>query len=146
MQAETGRSRWVLWALLVGSVLVAPWILWNCGTGEASAVPWRTDFGAAIDEARESGKPVLVGFTAAWCPPCKVMKREVWPDPDVGAAAAGYVPVLIDVDAPGNAAVTRRYGVRGIPTILILDAEGRVLREGGFMSRADMIEFLANEA
>jgi thiol:disulfide interchange protein len=109
----------------------------------ASAIAWREDFDAAMAEASESGKPLLVDFAASWCPPCRVMEHDVWPDPGVSGAVNGrYIPVLIDVDDPEDAGVAERYGIVGIPAILVLDAEGRVLRRGGFMSSTQAIAFL----
>jgi protein disulfide-isomerase len=100
---------------------------------------------SALAESAKTGKPILVDFTASWCPPCKVMKHEVWPDAQVAKAANdGYVPLLVDVDDPRNAAVAERYGIRGIPTVLVLDGKGKVLRTGAYMSKDDMLGFLLN--
>lgn len=109
----------------------------------ASAIAWREDFDAAMAEASESGKQLLVDFAASWCPPCQVMKHDVWPAPGVAEAVnSRYIPVLIDVDDPENAGVAERYGIVGIPAILVLDAEGQVLHRGGFMSSTQVVTFL----
>lgn len=110
----------------------------------ASSVAWRTDFDLAVAEASESGKPLLVDFSASWCPPCLVMKHDVWTDPAVGDAVnGGYVPVLLDVDDPESAPVAERYGIVGIPAVLVVDPGGRVLRRrGGYMSTGEVIAFL----
>jgi thiol:disulfide interchange protein len=143
------RGLW-LWLLLIGVIAYMQWPMLK-GTfykvsgreAPASAVAWRTGFDAALAESAKTGKPILVDFTASWCPPCKVMKHDVWPDPEVAAAANGeYVPLLIDVDEAENAGVAQRYRVRSIPTILILNAQGEVMRTGSFMSREDLLEFL----
>jgi thiol:disulfide interchange protein len=140
----------LLWVLLISFIAYMQWpmlkgMYYKASGAEApaSAVTWQTDFDAALDESARSGKPLLVDFTASWCPPCKVMKHEVWPDGRVAEVAnEKYVPVLIDVDEAKNAAVAGRYGVRSIPTILVLDGKGEVLRTGGFMSVDDMLSFL----
>lgn len=139
-----------LWLAFIGAVLYLQWpmvkgLYYRVAdpAPPASAIAWRTDFEAALAEAAATGKPVLVDFTASWCPPCKVMKHEVWPDGNVAAAVDdGYIPLLVDVDEPRNAAVAQRYGIVGIPTILVLDAEGVVLRTGSFMTARTMVEFL----
>lgn len=146
------QGRWglLLWALLIGAVVYMQWPMikgmYYKTTGAqapASAVAWRSGFDAALSESGQTGKPVLVDFTASWCPPCKVMKHDVWPDSGVaGAVNSGYVPVLIDVDDPRNAEVVRKYGVSSIPTILVLDARGEVLNAAEFLTRDGMLEFL----
>jgi thioredoxin-like negative regulator of GroEL len=70
------------------------------------------------------------------------MKHEVWTDSDVGRAVErSFIPLAIDVDQ--NPIVAERYAVDGIPTILLLDAEGKVHRRAGFMSREEVIQFLS---
>ena len=144
----------MLWVLLIGGIGYMQWPMlkgmYYKTTGAeapASAVTWRTDFDAALAESAKSGKPVLVDFTASWCPPCKVMKHDVWPDAKVASAVNGaYVPLLVDVDDPENADVAQKYGIRGIPTILVLDAKGQVVRTGSYMSASDLLDFLKPSA
>ncbi len=108
-----------------------------------STIPWRDDFASAIDESNSTGKPVLVVFSASWCPPCKIMKREVWPDPTVAAAVeADFVPIYVDVDLKQHSSVVSRYQVRSIPTILIVDGQGDIVRQAGPMSKEKAIRFL----
>jgi thiol:disulfide interchange protein len=149
-----GRRGLLLWALVIGAIGFMQWPMLKGmyykttnAQAPASDIAWRTGFDAAMAESKQTGKPLLVDFTASWCPPCKVMKHEVWPDAEVAKAAnERYVPLLVDVDDPANAEVSQRYGIRNIPTILVLDGKGQIVREGSFMSVGGMLDFLNDSA
>ena len=82
---------------------------------QATASNWRT-------EVLESKVPVLVDFTATWCPPCKALA------PTIDALAldlAGRVKVVtVDVDAESDLAAA--YGVNAMPTLMVID-KGQVV-------------------
>ena len=147
------RREPLLWAALLAIVLTAQWPMlkgWyyraTGASAPASSIAWRTDLDAALAEARSTNKRVLVDFSADWCPPCQAMKHDVWPHPQVEKAiSAGFVPVLVDADR--DTVLADRYQVASIPTILLLDTDGRVARRNnGFLSRSGMLRFLADEA
>ena len=86
-------------------------------------IPWRTDFAAATEEARASGKPVLLYLTASWCGPCQSLKSTTWADADVDAALRNYVPVKVDIDR--NRDIARRYNPQGgLPFVAVLNSSG----------------------
>ena len=62
--------------------------------------------------------PVLIDFTAAWCPPCRAIA------PHVAAIARDYAGRLTvgTCDADSNAELAARLDVRAMPTLLLLKA------------------------
>jgi acetyl esterase/lipase len=73
------------------------------------------------------------------------MKRNVRPDEAVTQAVEqGFVPMYVDVDEEKHSQLSERYRVLGIPPVLVLNAEGEVLRNGNSMSRSETLAFLAS--
>ena len=81
-------------------------------------IPTVTDDGFAAD-VLESERPVLVDFTAAWCPPCRVMKPVL---SELAAERDDLRIVQLDVDEHQRTAA--EYGVLSMPTF-ILFRDGR---------------------
>lgn len=104
---------------------------------------WRTDLSAALADAAKQDKTVLLRFTANWCGPCRVMDARVWPDPTVQAALARkLIPVKSDVDEETSQILAQKHGIRGVPTLLLLDGKGTEIARGGFMSSPEIVKFL----
>jgi len=101
--------------------------------GEAALTATALNFRSldqALAEARATGKPVLADFSAIWCPACRAMHADVFTDPAVKAAInAGYVLSRIDYESAEAPAFMEKYGVRGFPTLLVLDGDGKLLRQ-----------------
>jgi len=75
------------------------------------------------NEVLNADKPVLVDFTAGWCPPCKMI------DPIVKELAQdwdGKVKV-VKLDADENQNILMQFGVLGIPTLMLF--KGGEVRE-----------------
>jgi thioredoxin 1 len=70
-------------------------------------------------EVLESDRPVLVDFTASWCPPCRVMKPVL---AELASERDDLRVVQLDVDADQRTAA--EYGVLSMPTF-ILFRDGR---------------------
>ena len=92
----------------------------------------------ALSAAKESGKPVILVFSAAWCPPCQAMKHDVYPSDAVKAFHDKFVWAYLDVDDPRNESAATKYGVNSIPHIEFLNAEGKQIEKqvGGTSSAA----------
>ena len=90
----------------------------------AEAIAWRHgDVEDAFADARQSGKPVLLYWGAVWCPPCNKLKATLFRDPGFIALTRQYIPVYLDGDQEGAQALGEQFGVRGYPTLIVLDPQ-----------------------
>jgi thioredoxin 1 len=93
----------------------------------------------------DSALPVLIEFTADWCPPCKMLAPIM---NELALKYEGQLHVgMIDADANTN--VVQQYNVMGLPTLLLFVAGEPVERIVGFTSRerieAKLLPHLAKE-
>jgi len=77
----------------------------------------------------------ILYFSAAWCVPCRTLGPIIQE-----STRHGVVYEKIDVDA--NQDLSIEYGVRNIPTLILLDENGEVKgRKVGLQSKQDIINF-----
>lgn len=124
-------------------------ILWITGCsrqpGQTSgSIAWLTDVDSAKTLAMAENKPILIDFTAAWCPPCRKMEDSTFSHRDVIEKSRRFVNLRIDVDEQGDLADyfggnAGKYGGVGIPNILfITHDETRLKHIIGFQRAEDL--------
>ena len=93
---------------------------------EEGVLPWGDDLVQGLAEAQKSAKPVVVDFSASWCGWCRKLETDTFPDPGVQELLGHYV--LVRVDADKHPGLVKQYGVKGLPTLLLLDKDGKLIR------------------
>jgi thiol-disulfide isomerase/thioredoxin len=97
----------------------------------------------ALAAAAQDGKPLLLDFSAQWCPPCQTLAAEVLHARGYGEILAGVHLVVLDADDPSSWATKDRYGVGGYPTVIVTDAAGEELaRLVGYPGEASFLAWL----
>lgn len=114
--------------------------------GVAFAIPhpkgaelqWDPYNAGALSAAKLAKKPVVIDFYADWCLPCKELDEKTFSDKTVAAEMDRFVRVKADLTVSSDAktqALTKQYGIVGVPTIVFIDADGHEredLRLAGF--------------
>ncbi len=91
-------------------------------------------------EVLKSTQPVIVDFTAIWCGPCKMLDPVVT---QLSQEWDGKVKfVKLDVDDSSNLAV--RYGVMGVPTLILFVGGNPVQRLSGYQPKDRIISKFAS--
>lgn len=89
-------------------------------------------------EVLQSSFPVLVDFTADWCPPCRAISPIVDTLASEFEGKAGVAKLNVDA----NPEITSRYGVRNLPTLLIFKEGKQVDKIVGAVPKKVMAEKL----
>jgi thioredoxin 1 len=84
--------------------------------------------------------PVLVDYWAAWCGPCKMIEPTLNETADAYAGRLKVAKINIDE----NQAIPGRYGVRGIPTLMLFKDGEIVATKVGALSKSQLTDFLDN--
>lgn len=139
---EMWKSRFFLAAVACGLLVVATGVI-GCGrsasdplvqidrpardpkTPKATSITWYSNFDRAREEAKKSGKPLMVDFYADWCTWCKELDKNVFTQPAVIDSAQDFVAVKLDSDR--NPELSMKYRVETLPLIVFMDTDGKVL-------------------
>jgi thioredoxin-related protein len=115
---------------------------------------WLTNIEKAKELAKKETKAVLVEFTGSdWCPPCKALKKNVFNSAEFKAYAKKHL-VLVELDFPRdkskvskeqatyNREQAKAFAVRGYPTIILMDADGKELTKKVGYGRTSVAKYI----
>jgi protein disulfide-isomerase len=128
-----------------GKFFAAMLLVLACRAAAMAAPPtdvWSQDVDAAWEQAKESGKPLVLFFTTDGCFFCDKMSKETFKNENVAKELAdGFVPVVVHTRK--NLDLVRRLGVQAFPTTLIVSKDAKILAAmPGYLNVAQMRETL----
>lgn len=121
-------------------------VIFSLGNVHAGGEGWSSDFEAAKKQAADEKKSMLIDFTGSdWCGWCIKLNKEVFVH-DAFKTGVKDKFVLVELDFPKdkskiteaisaqNETLKTKYGVKGFPSILLTDEQGRPFAKTGYQA------------
>lgn len=143
LAVRAGSLRWPS-RLAVAALFLAAAVFFLPRKLPASTSPaWRPYSQAAVASA---GRPAVIDFSAVWCAPCLELDQKTFSDARVRQALSRRALFKADMTraaSPEVVALSEKYGILGVPTVLFLDADGHERRDLRLVGFEEANPFLA---
>jgi len=108
--------------------------------GTLCGAEFTRDFNAAKAQAAQENKKIFAVFSGSdWCPPCMNLEKKVLSQQKFkNEAEKDFVLVFLDypkkkklpdAEQEQNAALQKEYKIRAFPTVIVMDAQGKILKK-----------------
>jgi len=111
----------------------------------AAEINWHPWSEAAFEEAKQTGRPILLSISAVWCHWCHVMDETTYSHPGIiDLINREYVPVRVDNDLRPD--INQRYNMGGWPSTAFLTSSGDILTGATYLPPDQMADALSRVA
>ena len=113
---------------------------------ESNSIEWKPYNEAAIPANLSGSKGMIIDFYADWCIPCKELDAKTFTDAKVIASSKEFLTYKANMTkslSPEVEALRNKYGIIGVPTVLILNSSGKeVKRITGYVDANEFYKIL----
>lgn len=134
-----GLSIWYAWPL------AKPYLNQSSVVASKKGPQWQKFSEDLIAKAKADGKPVIIDFFADWCVACGELDEFTFSKPKIVEKSKEFVMLKVDATSPTPRIqeISKKYKVYGLPTIIFIDKNGKVLEDQtltGFEEAPDFIK------
>ncbi|MBT8365044.1 MAG: thioredoxin family protein, partial [Deltaproteobacteria bacterium] len=138
------RTAAAIVGLILATVLIGSWLMRGPG------LAWQPYSEPLLVEAQRLKKPVILDFYADWCAPCRELDEITFHHPEiVKQTKKDFIMIKVDLTRKGNPVyedLLGQYRVKGVPTVVFLDRQGKERRELRLMDYLPADQFLVRMA
>ncbi len=113
--------------------------------GGVGGIDWNAYDNRLLTEASRNDQYVLIDFAAEWCLPCKELDHKTFSQPEVVDATSEFVLLKADLTQSASKEVAdlrKKFSIRGVPTIVFMDPDGKERLDLRVLGFVDKTEFL----
>ena len=109
-------------------------------------IKWEKDLATAIKKAKSKNLPIMIDIYTDWCSWCKELDKNTYANEKVIETAKKIVSVKLNPETSEEGEeIAKKYGVKGYPTILFINADGFVLENvGGYVEGEKFVPYIKN--
>jgi thiol:disulfide interchange protein DsbD len=117
---------------------------------ERLQIEWFEYSEARIESASAENRPVMIDFYADWCIPCKEFDKFTFSAPEVIELSRQFTMLKVDLtqaDDSFSQNLRKKFSIKGVPTLVFLNAHGQELTElriVGFLEKKEFLPIMQN--
>ena len=96
-----------------------------------------------LAKAKAEHKPIFLDIYASWCGPCKMLRRETFPNKNAAAYFnAHFVNTSFDGEIGDGVMLAQKFKIEGYPALFVLDENGNLIKMSmGYLTPDELIDF-----
>lgn len=126
-RAGFAAFEWIKTFSGIAAVVIATFLVWN-GFTQGPGINWKPYSDQLLKDSRTANRPVIIDFSADWCSPCRELDTVTFHHPGVVEQAERHFTLIkVDLTKGGNPIherLLKQYQIKGVPTLVFLDAGG----------------------
>ncbi|MCF0059460.1 thioredoxin fold domain-containing protein [Dyadobacter sp. CY356] len=88
------------------------------------------NWASILKKAKAENKIIFLDAYTTWCGPCKLLQKNVFTKPEVGALFnQKFINVKVDMESGEGPKLAQKYPLEGYPTLFFIDGDGKIVKQ-----------------